>query len=91
LTSSPNQANPSPPSPVEVATGATYGVACEVNPEEAEAKAGTLHCPETAIKEVEQEGKTFKVGLVFGKKAAVFSIQDEIKLTSGEEFGIFQK
>jgi hypothetical protein len=78
---------------VKVATGATYGVACETSPEEKEAEVNVLTCPETAIKEVEQgeQGQPkVAVGLEFAGKPATFSAIIDVKQVSHLPFGPFQ-
>jgi hypothetical protein len=74
--------------PVEVAAGDRYAVACETEPEEKEV---VLDCPETPVKEVEQEGEVATVGLEFDHAPATFSTKSEVELVSKEKFGVFQK
>jgi hypothetical protein len=76
--------------PVKVASGDTYGLACENEPEGTEAEVNILSCPETAIKTVEQNGKTAGVGLEFDGKPAIFSDKAEVELVTKEKFGVFQ-
>jgi hypothetical protein len=78
---------------VTMAAGAGYGIACETSPEEREAVINTLHCPETAIQEVEQgeQGqRKIPVGLAFDKEPMTFAAQIGVHQVSQLPFGPFQ-
>jgi len=81
-----------PAGEVKMAAGAGYGVACETTEGE-ELVINTLHCPETAITEVEQgeqNQRKIKVGLIFDNEPATFSAQIRVHQVSQLPFGPFQ-
>jgi hypothetical protein len=68
----------------------TYGVAAEISPEGTEATEETLIFPTTPIKEVEQSGAIWKIGLEFSKNSISLSLLEARVKAGGKKFGVKQ-